>query len=165
MARSASLGQLAKSEPIDREAVDEEVHGLDFLMDVARRRCQSDAPEPIDAQSAARLRLHVADLSEEVTRVRGMDCSDLPTIDMQLHVIANMLRRIHTHANNLPRGAAFRRWGPRPSVLPAESPQVGPSSPPCWTASPPCRALAAPLAPAGDAAKPSEQLPAAAAGE
>lgn len=124
-ARAAALGQLACVDEVDREAVDEEIHGLDFLLDVAQRRCQSESVEPLDANCATRLRLHVADLAEDISRARRLDAGDLEAIDDQLRIIAGRLRRIHQHAEQ--RGPAFRRWGPRPQPAlesTAASPEV-----------------------------------------
>mmetsp|Transcript_46226 Transcript_46226/g.118774 ORF Transcript_46226/g.118774 Transcript_46226/m.118774 type:complete len:411 (+) Transcript_46226:2-1234(+) len=129
-ARTAALGQLARDdEDVDREAVDEEVHSLDFLIDVARRRCHSDNTEPVDPGCAVRLRLAVADLNDHVSSCRSVDPSDMPGIDAQLQLIAAALRRIHSHAEQR---AVFRRWAPRYSGSgeAASPPQPQGASPP-----------------------------------
>jgi len=129
-ARTEALGQLARDdEDVDREAVDEEVHSLDFLIDVARRRCHSDNTEPVDPGCAVRLRLAVADLNDHVSSCRSVDPSDMPGIDAQLQMIAAALRRIHSHAEQR---AVFRRWAPRHSgsAEPFSPPQPQGASPP-----------------------------------
>lgn len=108
-ASSATLQQLAVAEEVDREAVDEEVHGLDFLLDMARRRCQSDIGEPLDARSAAKLRVHTAGLAAAVSKACILDRSDLPAMDAQLGSIAGRLRLLHASAEQ--RSLSFRRWG------------------------------------------------------
>lgn len=40
-AKGSTLRALVEVEEVDREALDEEVHGLDFLVDSARRLCWS----------------------------------------------------------------------------------------------------------------------------
>lgn len=125
-ARAAALGQLATEDDVDRDAVDEEVHALDFLLDVASRRCQSDYPEPLDPAGTARMRVHVGDLCEQIQSARTKDATDLPAIHAELHNMAIALRRIHPHTEQR---AVFRRWCPRtlsPTIQ--ESPSASPTS-------------------------------------
>ena len=56
-AKCSTLRQLVDAEEVDREALDEEIHGLDFLVDSARRLCRG--AEPIEPRNAHRLRHHV----------------------------------------------------------------------------------------------------------
>lgn len=109
--RASLLSGLAGDDEVDREAVDEEVHGLDFLLDVALRRCQSDAMQPIDQANVGMLRLHVADLCGFVRTAKNLDPTDMSAIDLQLQMIAVALRKIHRHTEQR---VVFRRWGPRP---------------------------------------------------
>lgn len=107
-ARASALSQLVAEEEVDREAVDEEVHGIDFLVDAARRSCRGTAP--VDTYNATRLREHASELAEDISKVRGIDTGDLAGIDKQLKVIAATLRHIHSHVDR----GVFRRWRPQP---------------------------------------------------
>jgi len=107
-ARATALSMLVAEEEVDREAVDEEVHGIDFLLDAARRSCRK--AEPVDVRNALRLREHAGELAEDVARVRGLDAHDLSAIDKQLKVIAATLRHVHSHVDR----GVFRRWRPQP---------------------------------------------------
>mmetsp|Transcript_122006 Transcript_122006/g.356463 ORF Transcript_122006/g.356463 Transcript_122006/m.356463 type:complete len:443 (+) Transcript_122006:77-1405(+) len=106
-ARSSALSLLVAEDEVDREAVDEEVHGIDFLLDAARRSCRKAAP--IDLPNASRLREHAGELAEDISAVRGIDPSELSKIDKQLKVIAATLRHIHSHVDR----GIFRRWRPQ----------------------------------------------------
>jgi len=107
-ARADALSQLVtvEDEEVDREAVDEEVHAIDFLVDAARRRCRGS--EPMDTRSVSRLRHHAAELAEDIANVRRLSSGDIGGIDKQLATIALTLRHVHSHAERQP----FRRWAP-----------------------------------------------------
>lgn len=102
--RAAHLAQLVSVQEVDREAIDEEVHGIDFLVDAARRRCRG--VEKVEPYEATRLRQQVAVLQENVRDIRKLEANNLPAIDQQLKVLATALRNIHTHAEK----GKFRRW-------------------------------------------------------
>jgi zinc transporter ZupT len=84
------------------------VHGIDFLVDSARRLCRG--AEKLDRHNTERLRIHVAELIEDVANLRRIDGNQLGQIDKQLRVVAATLRHVHAHAER----ATFRRWAPRP---------------------------------------------------
>mmetsp|Transcript_64076 Transcript_64076/g.134714 ORF Transcript_64076/g.134714 Transcript_64076/m.134714 type:complete len:461 (-) Transcript_64076:418-1800(-) len=113
IAQAGCLGELARAEDVDREAVDEEVHHMDFLIDVALRRCQSEAAEPCDAHCSTRLRAHVMELNEHVAACRAIDPKDVPSLDNRLQLVAASLRQLHAAAEQK---TAFRRWAPRPPM-------------------------------------------------
>mmetsp|Transcript_77056 Transcript_77056/g.229610 ORF Transcript_77056/g.229610 Transcript_77056/m.229610 type:complete len:445 (+) Transcript_77056:82-1416(+) len=130
-ARVAALATLVAEETVDREAVDEEVHGIDFLLDAARRSCRRAAP--IDLRNAQRLREHAAELAEDISKVKGLNTSDLAAIDRQLKVIAATLRHIHSHVDR----GVFRRWRPQPfaehiALEPAAGEKEGPAASVPW---------------------------------
>ena len=81
---------------VDREAVDEEVHGIDFLVDSARRLCRG--AEKLDRHNTERLRIHVAELIEDVANLRRIDGNQLGQIDKQLRVVAATLRHVRPDA-------------------------------------------------------------------
>lgn len=114
-ARVSSLSQLVASEDVDREAVDEEVHAIDFLVDAAKRSCRGI--EPFDANDAARLRYHVVELEQNISVLRRIEATNLPAIDKQLRVVVGTLRHIHSHAER----GTFRRWGARPRLASADT--------------------------------------------
>lgn len=107
-AHSSALSRLVEKDEVDREAVDEEVHGIDFLVDSVRRLCRG--AEPIDTRNAARLRYHVDVLIHDVEKLKKIDPVQTSAIDGQLRSTAATLRHIHLHAER----GTFRRWGPRP---------------------------------------------------
>jgi len=114
-AHSTALGRLAGADYVDREAVDEEVHGIDFLLDSARRLCRG--AEPMDKRHAKRLRRAVAELVEDIQKMQKMDEAEVQEIDRQLRAAGSSLLRVHQCAEN----ATFRRWGAQPSEKAAES--------------------------------------------
>jgi len=105
-AHASALALLVEEDEVDREAVDEEVHGIDFLLDAARRSCRKASP--VQRSTAQRLREHAAELAEDIAQARVLD--DLHAIDKQLKVIADTLRHIHSHVDH----GVFRRWRPLP---------------------------------------------------
>mmetsp|Transcript_148426 Transcript_148426/g.377471 ORF Transcript_148426/g.377471 Transcript_148426/m.377471 type:complete len:441 (+) Transcript_148426:32-1354(+) len=107
-AHASSLSRLTAAPEVDREAVDEEVHGLDYLVDSARRLCRG--AEPMDRCSATRLRQHVDELIKDIGLLQEMDTSQVRDVDRQLRVAGASLLRVHSLAER----ATFRRWGPRP---------------------------------------------------
>lgn len=107
-AHSTALCRLVAAEQVDREAVDEEVHGIDFLVDSARRLCRG--AEPMDRRSAKRLRRCVTQLIEDIEQLRQMDASQVRQIEKQLRVAGTALLQVHSVTEQ----ATFRRWAPQP---------------------------------------------------
>eukprot|EP00933_Yihiella_yeosuensis_P010713 TRINITY_DN117526_c0_g1_i1.p1 TRINITY_DN117526_c0_g1~~TRINITY_DN117526_c0_g1_i1.p1 ORF type:complete len:463 (-),score=102.09 TRINITY_DN117526_c0_g1_i1:30-1418(-) len=107
-AKSRSLSQLVAAEDVDREAVDEEVHIIEYLLDAARRRCRGI--EPLEGRNAARLRHHVGELDEDIAKLLSISPDNLVATDKQLRVVIATLRHIHKHAEH----GTFRRWGAKP---------------------------------------------------
>lgn len=109
-AHAAALVRLVRESDIDREAVDEEVHGIDFLLDSARRLCRG--ADPMDLRDVTRLRYHIATLTEDVKQLASLsaDSDGMKVMDSGLSRIALIVRRIHSHAEH----ATFRRWGHLP---------------------------------------------------
>mmetsp|Transcript_10532 Transcript_10532/g.23186 ORF Transcript_10532/g.23186 Transcript_10532/m.23186 type:complete len:415 (+) Transcript_10532:76-1320(+) len=107
-AHSMSLARIVNSQDVDREAIDEEVHGIDFLVDASRRLCKG--AEPMDRRSATRLRQKVAGLIEDIEGLRQMDVNESTSIENQLRLANVSLLKVHSATER----AVFRRWGPRP---------------------------------------------------
>jgi len=111
-AHSTNLMELVVvGEEVDREAVDEAVHGLDFLIDSTRRLLRG--VNPIDQHNAGRLRHHIGELDQSIKALQQVDPSRIPQIDKLLRSIAETLRHVHSHAER----GTFRRWVPRRPVL------------------------------------------------
>lgn len=118
-AHTAALTRLAAAQEVDREAVDEEVHGIDYLVDSARRLCRG--AEPMDRGTATRLRQRVAELIEDIEQLRKLDVDNVRDIERQLRVAGATLLHVHSAAER----ATFRRWAPRPlQKKPPEAPAV-----------------------------------------
>jgi len=107
-AHAAALVRIAGRDPVDREAIDEEVHGVDFLVDSARRLCRG--AEPMDRRSVSRLRHFVGNLIKDVEHLQQLDVSRVEDIDKQLRLAGASLLDVHSVAEK----ATFRRWAPRP---------------------------------------------------
>mmetsp|Transcript_524 Transcript_524/g.948 ORF Transcript_524/g.948 Transcript_524/m.948 type:complete len:581 (-) Transcript_524:143-1885(-) len=106
-AHANSLAESVQTDQIDREAVDEEIHGIDFLVDSARRITKG--ADPIDKRNAARLRFHVSELIDDVRKLTELDVGGSSNLlDRQLKVVAATLTTLHSHAES----ASFRRWRP-----------------------------------------------------
>jgi len=105
-AKGSNLRSLVDAEEVDREALDEEVHNLDFLVDSARRICRG--AEPIEPRNANRLRHHVSQLVSGIERLQHLDLSQPVAVDQELKQTAACVRHIHSHAER----ATFRRWHP-----------------------------------------------------
>jgi len=88
--------------------VDEEVHGIDFLVDSARRIVKG--AEPMDRRGANRLREAVAGLIDHIEQLRKMDMAEVRDLERQLRRSGASLRLVHSAAER----ATFRRWAPRP---------------------------------------------------
>ncbi|CAK9088872.1 unnamed protein product [Durusdinium trenchii] len=122
-AKCSTLRSLVDADEVDREAVDEEVHGLDFLVDSARRVCRG--AEPIEPRNANRLRHHVSQLVAGIERLKQMDLKEPATVDAQLKETAACVRHIHSHAER----ATFRRWRPpQREVVPLPTVEEGEAS-------------------------------------
>lgn len=118
-AHTAALRRLADADQVNREAVDEEVHGIDFLVDSARRLCRG--AEPMDRHNAKRLRRLVAGLLDDIGQLQQFDVSQVREIDRQLRIAGTSLLKVHSVAEH----ATFRRWGPQPLPnKPAQAPTV-----------------------------------------
>lgn len=106
-AHSKALSKLVESDEVDREAVDEEVHGIDFLVDSARRVCRG--ADPLDHISVSQLRLTVGELIGDIQKLRQMDVEQLSDLDRQLVATGRTLRLVHSQTER----GTFRRWAPR----------------------------------------------------
>jgi len=107
-AHSRALSRLVESDEVDREALDEEIHGIDFLVDSARRLCRG--AEPLDQHGVSHLRHTVGELVADIEKLRQMDATHVGDLDQQLVAAGKTLRQVHSHAER----SAFRRWRPRP---------------------------------------------------
>ncbi|CAE8620469.1 unnamed protein product [Polarella glacialis] len=117
-ASAGSLTGLVARDEVDREAVDEEIHNIEFLLDSSRRVCRG--AEPIDRRNASRLRHHVSELIQGTDKLRLMDPRKPAEVDGQLQLTAETVRHIHSHAER----ATFRRWAVyRPATV-EEVPQA-----------------------------------------
>merc|ERR1719356_2153291 len=105
-AHSTKLSELAGQLEVEPDAVDEEVHGIDYLVDSARRICRG--ADPIDTHNKVRLRHHTAELNRHAQQLRLPDLSRPEGMEGQLRVIEADIRHIHSHAER----ATFRRWAP-----------------------------------------------------
>ncbi|CAL1154916.1 unnamed protein product [Cladocopium goreaui] len=105
-AKCSTLRALVDADEVDREALDEEVHGLDFLVHSARRICRG--AEPIEPRNANRLRHHVSQLVAGIERLQHLDLRYPAAVDQELKSTAACVRHIHSHAER----ATFRRWHP-----------------------------------------------------
>lgn len=105
-AKCSTLRALVDADEVDREALDEEVHGLDFLVHSARRICRG--AEPIEPRNANRLRHHVSQLVAGIERLQHLDLRYPAAVDEELKSTAACVRHIHSHAER----ATFRRWHP-----------------------------------------------------
>jgi zinc transporter ZupT len=104
----ATLKDLVEKDPVDRDAVDEQVHSIDFMIDYVRRLVRG--AEPMDSGNAARMRHHVAELEQDVATLLGMNHDECGKLDKQLKVAAATLRHIHSHTDR----GGFRRWCVQP---------------------------------------------------
>jgi len=102
---SQSISQIADEPEFDRDSLDEMVHSMEFYVSSARRTCRG--AEPIDARNAARLRVHVGELSERVERLTSS--ARRGELDVQFNGVRKALLHIHNHTHR----AVFRRWSPR----------------------------------------------------
>lgn len=107
---SDALLRLVESDEVQSEGLDEEIHGIDFLVDSARRLCRG--AEPIDKPTLQRLRAYTGLLLRDITRIREIDVRDPQAIDKQLTTVATTLRNVHLHTER----ATFRRWVPRQRI-------------------------------------------------
>jgi len=96
--------------------LDEEVHGIDFLVDSARRLVKG--AEPMDRRGASRLRKAVAELIQDVEQLRLMDVSEVREIEKQLRRSGMSLLQVHSATEK----ATFRRWAPRELPKKEETP-------------------------------------------
>lgn len=106
-AHTRMLSRIVSNNEVDRDAVDSEIHGIDYLIDSARRLCRG--AEPIDKTNAARLRYHVAELIQALEKLRDTNTNSIADVDAQLRAIAATVGHVHQHAER----ATFRRWAPR----------------------------------------------------
>lgn len=111
---ASALSKLAQAPYVDRDAVDEELHGMDFLVDSARRLCRG--AEPMDRRSISRLRNVVSDLINDVEKLRTMNIRKVQETENQLRVAKTSLMKVHCIAER----ATFRRWGPQVPVISEE---------------------------------------------
>lgn len=100
----SKLTSLVEQDQVDRDAVDEEIHVLDFFVDSARRVTRG--AEPIDKKNAERLKFHIAELAGDVTALMEADKTKLGPVDKQLKACAATLRHIHEHTHR----GRFRRF-------------------------------------------------------
>lgn len=98
------LTDLCNQDPVDRDAIDEEIHVLEFFVDSARRHTRG--AEPIDKKNAERLKFHIAELAGDVTQLMESDKGKVAGVDRQLKTIAATLRHIHSHTHR----GRFRRF-------------------------------------------------------
>lgn len=98
------LTGLCDEDSVDRDAIDEEIHVLEFFVDSARRHTRG--AEPIDRRNAERLKFHIAELATDVTQLMDSDKGKVAGVDRQLKTVAATLRHIHSHAHR----ARFRRF-------------------------------------------------------
>lgn len=117
-AHANSLAESVRTDQIDREAVDEEIHGIDFLVDSATRLTKG--AYPIDKRNAARLRFHVSELIDDIRKLTELDVGGSSNLlERQLKVVAATLHHVHSHAES----ANFRRWRPANQWKPPEAQQ------------------------------------------
>lgn len=114
---SDALLRLVDSDEVNNDKVDEEIHGIDFLVDSARRLCRG--AEPFDNISLARLRGYTTQLLEDVGKIKNTDVNELQAIEKQLHIAEATLRKVHLHTER----ATFRRWAPKTKEV-SKEPEV-----------------------------------------
>jgi zinc transporter ZupT len=113
--QTEDLSKVVQADTVNRDALDEHIHQLDFTVDSARRACRG--ADHMDLKDIAKMRVLTQQLVTGIHQLEEL--GEEPTkgdVDSKLRVVRRTLRHLHSHAHRGP----FRRWAPKP-VLDSEA--------------------------------------------
>jgi len=108
--QSGRLTQIVSASEISREEVDKEIHSIEYMLDSARRLIRN--PGDIDEHNAERLRFHVSELADDISKLEKIGTDEKAALETALQRAGKTLHHIHDHAAR----SRFRRWGAKKTV-------------------------------------------------